>query len=236
MSGVPILFVDQDLLVINKPAGLLSLPDGYDQSLPHLKTAISQDYGEPWIVHRLDRETSGVMVLARNAEAHKALNSQFESRQVKKVYAALVIGRPDWEQKSLRLPLRVNTGKRHRTAVDPVHGKKAITHIRVAERLVSYSLLEARPETGRRHQIRAHLAHEGYPIACDELYGNQIKILRSDVIKDREGEKNLTEPVLYRTALHARLIEFFHPSDRKLMNFEAPLPADIQSLLILLRA
>lgn len=236
MSGVRILFTDQDLLVINKPAGLLSIPDGYNQSLPHLKSALSPDFGNLWIVHRLDRNTSGVMVLARNEEAHQSLNSQFESRQVKKVYTALVIGRPEWEQKSLRMPLRINVGRNHRTAVDRVRGKEAITHVAVTERLERYCLLEAKPETGRRHQIRAHLAHEGYPIACDGLYGNQINILQSEVNSDREGETNLAEPVLSRTALHARSIEFFHPSDRKLMNFEAPLAADIQHLLELLRS
>lgn len=235
MTGVPIFFVDQDLLVIDKPAGLLSLPDGYDQSLQHVKSVFTQDFGELWIVHRLDRDTSGVMVLARNAEAHKSLNSQFESRKVNKIYTALVIGRPEWEQKSLRLPLRINVGRRHRTAVDLDRGKEAITHVTVTERLLDYCLVEAKPETGRRHQIRAHLASEGYPIACDGLYGNQFNILLSDVNIDREGDTNPTEPVMNRIALHARSIEFFHPSFRQLLNFEAPLPADIQHLLKLLR-
>src|SRR5512136_1995664 len=116
---VPILYIDDVLLVINKPAGLPSLPDGYDPAAPHVRSLLEPYFGRIWIVHRLDRGTSGVLLLARSAEAHRALNTQFDQRQVRKTYHALIVGSPDWEVKTVDLPLRADVGHKHRTAVDP---------------------------------------------------------------------------------------------------------------------
>ena len=232
MTDIPILWSDQDLLVINKPAGMLSLPDGYDPSLPHVKSVLSPIYGDLWIVHRLDRETSGVMVLAYNADAHQGLNTQFQNRVVKKVYLALVLGCPDWDQKIVQLPLRTNVGRRHRTIVDRDEGKHSETRFDVLERFMDFCMIEARPGTGRRHQIRAHLSSEGYPIACDSLYGPR----QTDFAVHFQGEINPGEPVMERTALHASSIVFTHPGSGQRCQIEAPLARDMHLALRLLRS
>jgi len=219
---IPILYCDDVLLAIDKPAGLRSLPDGYDPSAPHVRSLLEPYFGRLWIVHRLDRGTSGVLLLARSAEAHRALNRQFDHRQVKKVYHALVAGSLDWEVKTLDLPLRIDVGHKHRTAIDPVRGKPALTHLRVLERFAGYALVEAIPETGRTHQIRAHLAALGYPLLGDDLYG-------SPPVSE-------ADPPISRLALHALLLNIEHPVLHTKLHFKAPYPQDFARALELLRS
>jgi tRNA pseudouridine32 synthase/23S rRNA pseudouridine746 synthase len=218
---IPILYRDDVLLVINKPSGLPSLPDGYDPSAVHVRSLLEPHFGRVWIVHRLDRGTSGVLLLARSAEAHRALNSQFDQRQVSKVYHALVYGSPKWESRTVDLSLRVDVGHKHRTAIDARRGKPAVTHLRVLERLGAFSLVEAIPETGRTHQIRAHLAALGYPLLADELYG-----------RSPEGDQ---PPGLGRLGLHAFQLEIEHPLQHTRLHFEAPYPEDFTQALEQLR-
>jgi tRNA pseudouridine32 synthase/23S rRNA pseudouridine746 synthase len=209
---VPILYRDEALLVIDKPAGLPSLPDGYNPGAVHVRSLLEPHYGRVWIVHRLDRGTSGVLLLARTAEAHRALNQQFDQRQVTKVYHALVNGSPDWREKTVDLPLRIDVGHKHRTAVDPARGKPAVTHLRVLERFAGCTLVEAVPETGRTHQIRAHLAALGHPLVADELYA-------SDPVGDSPA-------IMPRLGLHARRLTLSHPILHSILRFEAPYPED----------
>lgn len=219
MSLIPeILFRDEALLVINKPAGLLSLPDGHDPTKPYLKSVLAPEFGRLWIVHRLDRETSGVMVLARNEEAHRVLNDQFSNRQVSKTYHALLTGNPDWDEKTVDLPLRSDVGRRRRTIVDHEKGKEAITHFRVLERLDNGALVEAHPKTGRRHQIRVHLYSLNHPVLSDPLYGS--------------GERS---PLINRLALHAFSLSFKHPQTVERVVYESPDPDDFDFELQSLR-
>jgi tRNA pseudouridine32 synthase/23S rRNA pseudouridine746 synthase len=220
-SPLPVLFIDETFLVINKPAGLSTLPDGYDPAAAHVRSLLEPHFGRVWIVHRLDRGTSGVLLLARSAEAHRALNQQFDQRQVTKLYHALVNGSPDWEAKTVDLPLRINVGHKHRTAVDSMRGKPAVTHLRVLERLAGYTLVEAIPETGRTHQIRAHLAALGHPLVADELYGSS------------PAGDALT--VMPRIGLHARQLTVEHPILHSILRFEAPYPEDFAQALEQLR-
>ena len=212
LSPIPILYSDDVLLVIDKPAGLPSLPDGYDPAAPHVRSLLEPHFGRLWIVHRLDRGTSGVLLLARSAEAHRALNTQFDQRQVSKIYHALVNGIPDWEAKTVDLPLRTDVGHKHRTAIDPARGKPAVTHLRVLERFADYTLVEAIPETGRTHQIRSHLAAVGYPLLADALYGS------SPVVN--------IPAIMPRLGLHARELVLSHPVLHSILHFEAPYPED----------
>jgi 23S rRNA pseudouridine955/2504/2580 synthase/23S rRNA pseudouridine1911/1915/1917 synthase len=175
------------------------------------------------------------MVLARSAFAHRQLNTQFQERQVKKSYLALVVGDPAWERIVIDQPLRENVGRRHRTVVDQQNGKPSVTRLKVLDRFGRYCLIEASPETGRRHQIRAHLSAEGFPIAGDSLYGSKTEILRSDIDHNFPGELQSGEPLLKRPGLHARSIELVHPITHKHSHFEAPYPRDIMLILDILR-
>jgi RluA family pseudouridine synthase len=213
-----VIYSDHAILVVDKPAGLLALPDGFDPALPYLTQRLEPEYGKLWIVHRLDRETSGVMVLARSAQAHRDLNTQFEQREVKKIYHALVNGEPGWEETVCDLPLRAGAGRRKRTVAGP-GGKPALTRFQVLERFGNAALVEARPETGRTHQVRAHLYALGYPILGDALY----------TLPDQVGSR------INRLMLHAFSLAFRHPSTGESISFEAPYPADFTKAIEHLR-
>jgi RluA family pseudouridine synthase len=213
---ISVLHADEVLLVVSKPAGLLSLPDGYDPALPHLRSLLEPAWGRLWIVHRLDRDTSGVLALARSAEAHRALSLQFQKRRTEKIYHALVWGLPAWDEITLEMPLRPNTGRRKRTAVDETRGLPARTEVRVLRRMEVRALVEARPRTGRRHQIRAHLYAAGHPVVGDPLYGRGSP---------------LQIPGLSRLGLHAYSLGLQHPRTGRFVTFQAPYPPDFEQAL-----
>jgi tRNA pseudouridine32 synthase/23S rRNA pseudouridine746 synthase len=222
-----IIYADEAILVVNKPVGLLSLQDGYDKSIPHLSRVLALDYGRIWMVHRLDRETSGVMVVARSAEAHRLLNDQFKTRQVTKHYHALVIGAPPWEEKELDVTLRKDGDRQHRTTIDP-RGKPSRSSFKVVERFYGVTLIDASPHTGYTHQIRTHLAYLGFPLLGDALYGKQ------DAAQGA-APAGLAQPVIHRVALHALCITFIHPTTLTPTPFSAPYPLDFTSAVEQLR-
>jgi len=213
-----ILFKDDHLIVANKPAGLAVMPGGWEPGQSSLREQLEAEHGRLWVVHRLDRITSGVIVLARSAEVHRALNSLFETRAVDKIYHALTHGVPSWDERTARHPLRVNVGHSHRTAVDHRRGKPSATQLRVLRRFAEAALVEAHPETGRTHQVRVHLSALGFPLLADELYGAP------------PGR------VIARPALHALSLAFAHPVGGEALVFEAPYPDDFAGALTALRA
>jgi RluA family pseudouridine synthase len=208
-----IIHEDSQIIVINKPAGLSVLPDGWEKDSDYLVKQMEEKYGRIFIVHRLDKITSGVMVFARDAETHRALNIQFETHQAQKTYHAILEGNPKWEEKVVKYPLRSNVGHKHRTVVDDKNGKPSETHFRVIKRYEEAALVEAKPMTGRTHQIRVHAYAMGYPLVEDVLYG----------ARDQYG--------LPRPMLHAQSLSFLHPSTNERVKFSAPHPSDFEEAL-----
>jgi RluA family pseudouridine synthase len=213
------LFQDQDLLVIDKLAGLLSVPDGYEPDLPHLRGILEPTYGELWMVHRLDKETSGVMVLARNAEAHQKLNHVFKDRQVDKLYHCLVYPTPSWREMDIQLPLKVNADRKHRTRVDST-GKTARSICTVQKSYSLGALIEIRILSGITHQIRAHLREFQLGILGDTLYGAGLP------------EQPFQVP---RMMLHARSLTFPHPTTGEKFYFTANYPDDFRQAYTMLK-
>ena len=221
-----IIYKDGYLLVIDKPAGLPVLPDGWEKDAPYLVKMLEEEYGKLWIVHRLDKITSGVMVFARDAETHRTLNIQFEARQAEKVYHAIVEGIPQWNEKIAKHPLRINVGHKHRTGVSDKYGKPSETRFKVIKRYQArpeqgrrdLALIEARPVTGRTHQIRVHAYALGHPLLGDTLYG--------------ASETHL----IARPALHAHSLTFTHPQSGARQTFLAERPQDFVQTLELLNS
>jgi RluA family pseudouridine synthase len=228
---IQVLYQDSSLLVINKPAGLATLPDGYDSTLPHVKSLLELQFGRLWIVHRLDKNTSGILLLARTAVAHRSLNSQFEQHKIIKIYHVLVVGSPGWDEKAIDLPLRSNGDRQHRTVVDTRHGKPALTDFKILERFGNYSLLQAAPETGRTHQIRAHLLAVGLHILGDKLYG-----LLPTSGESPAFSQELLLPWTHGIALHAWSVELAHPLTGETLEFNAPYPELWNEVLAVLRS
>jgi len=230
-----IVYYDETLLAVNKSAGLPALPDGYNPDAPHVKSLLEPYYGHLWIVHRLDRQTSGLMLLARSPQAHRALNDQFQSHQVNKTYHALIVGDPLWDGTVIDLPLRPDGDRRHRTVVDQSRGKPALTDLRLLERFGCFSLVEAAPRTGRTHQVRAHLSAAGFPIVCDSLYGGGQRLVTFPEAAGSGGSAAAGAGLLERMGLHAWSLEFQHPVTRSHMRLEAPYPSDFERTLAVLR-
>jgi 23S rRNA pseudouridine1911/1915/1917 synthase len=234
-----IIYEDDDLIIINKPADLVVHPARGNRhgtlvnALAHYSSELSTGLGEfrPGVVHRLDRNTTGVMVITKNDIAQWKVARQFENRTIKKEYLAVVHGTPDLTADKISAPLGIHPKVREKYAIRPEIGKEAVTFYQVLEQFRGYSLIKCFPKTGRTHQIRVHLSHIKHPIVGDDMYGG--KLVYPWQLKD--AAPAVEEPVIARCALHASTIEFKHPTTGQVVKFEAPLPDDMNHLLDLLR-
>ena len=248
--ALDLIYEDDAIAVVNKPPGMVVHPAKGHWS-GTLASALVHHFGQlseiggatrPGIVHRLDRDTSGVLVVAKTDEAHANLAEQFQARTVRKEYLAIVSGCPDRDRDQIDFPIGDHPSQRERKALRADHSssREAQTFYEVEQRFKGMALLRAFPKTGRTHQIRLHLAHIGCPVLCDKLYGGRSRLTAGE-LRSFSREKALAadfadaDVLLERQALHAHRLCFAHPTRGDAVEFEAPLHADMAQLLLILR-
>jgi 23S rRNA pseudouridine1911/1915/1917 synthase len=225
-----IIFENDQFIVVNKPPGLLSIPDREGKEIS-LKQLLQQKYGQIYTVHRLDRETSGIIVFAKDADMHKFLSQAFEERSVEKYYLGIVNGLLPEKAKTIDAPIMEHAVKRGLMIVHK-KGKPAVTDYEVLEEFGKFSLLQFRIHTGRTHQIRVHMQYVGHPLVCDELYGDGLPVRVSSFKRNFKLSKYEEEekPILSRVGLHAARLVFTDMAGKQ-YELEAPLPKDMRALL-----
>lgn len=228
-----ILFQNDQFIAVNKPSGLLSIPDRLGQELS-LKDILKERFASIYTVHRLDRDTSGIIVFAKSEESHKQLSQLFEGREMEKYYQGLVYGIPVNDSGNIDAPIMEHPGKTTRMMTH-AKGKISSTDYTVLESFRLFSWMEFRIHTGRTHQIRVHMQHIGHPIVCDETYGEAKPILLSTLKKNFKLAKIAEEekPILSRLALHSHRLKFNLNGED--FDLEAELPKDLRAVLQQLR-
>lgn len=245
-----IIFEDESMIAIDKPPGMVVHPAKGNWS-GTLASALAfhfqnlSDVGgptRPGIIHRLDRDTSGVILIAKSNAVHMMLSEQFEHRTIEKEYVAIVVGKLQLDRDVIRQPIGPHPYQRDKMAIRRDHpdSKDSETRYEVIERFPGFALVKVEPKTGRTHQIRVHLDYVGAPVLCDRLYAGHSQITRGE-IRRRLALKlppnpNDDEVLLQRQALHARRIHFTHPLNGMSVTLESPLPADIQATVDMLRS
>lgn len=244
---IPILFHDETLLALEKPAGLLTSPDRYDPNRPNLMKLLHRDIerAAPWAreraitylanAHRLDFETSGVILLACNKPALVSLANEFGNDKPLKRYQAIVQGSPEEDEFETNAKLAPHPVKIGTIRVDPKRGKKSATRFKVLERFGGFTLLECYPLSGRTHQIRVHLQHLRLPLVGDQLYGGQPLCLSQIKPGYRPKKSRAEQPLLGRVALHASELQIRHPRTGQVIQIQSELPHDFSVTLKYLR-
>ena len=206
-TGLGIVFHDDDILVLNKPSGLLSVPGKSSEHRDSMETRALAEFPDARVVHRLDRGTSGVMVFALNAKTHRQLGLQFEKRQTGKEYVALVQGTIKESHGIISQPLRTDWYNRPKQMIDFVLGREAVTHWQILDRKHEFTRILLQPKTGRSHQLRVHMQEMGHPILGDQFYSNEKEAARYD-----------------RLMLHAQTLTLRHPKTGEQETFTVPCP------------
>jgi 23S rRNA pseudouridine1911/1915/1917 synthase len=229
-----VIYIDDDILIADKPSGLTVIPERFNTTKPSLQSILEAKHGKLWVVHRIDRETTGIVCFARNEAAHKDLSKQFEGREVEKIYKVIVSGRMEGTAGEIDSPIMERPNKLGTMMVHP-KGKESLTLFEVEEQFRSCALLRVEIKTGRTHQIRIHFASAGHPLLVDSIYSKNESFLLSSIKKKYKQSDEEERPVMSRLTLHAFFLKIIHPSTREQMTFTSPLPHDMDTLLKLLR-
>lgn len=231
-NNTEILFEDEYMIAVNKPAGVLSIPDRFNADIPNLIGQLKKANPEILPVHRLDKFTTGINLFAKDTESHKALSAIFESRDIEKYYHAIVDGSPQPESGRIDVPLAESTVTRGKMLVHQ-RGKPSTTDYKIIKSYRHFSHIYLRIFTGRMHQIRVHMQYLGNPLIVDTLYGNRDAFFLSEIKhkKFNLGKFDEERPLLSRQPLHASRLVFDHPFTEQKVEIEAPLPKDMQAVL-----
>lgn len=229
-SSLEIIFEDENIIVVNKPGGLLSIPDRFDPSKKNVFDLLFQSINPLFVVHRIDKDTSGTIVFAKTASSHQILNDAFQNRQVEKSYLAICHGKPDPIKGFIDARIAHSAANDGRMTIHP-KGKEALSFYNCLKTWKQFSLIECQPETGRTHQIRIHLKHISCPIVADPMYGRESALYIQDIKSKARFGKNEDEkiPLIARTALHAQRLKF-RMFDQEL-EFECPIPKDMRAVI-----
>lgn len=235
-TAIGILFEDEYLLFVNKPSGIASIPERNGERSKSLVGKLEETLGALWIVHRIDKQTSGVICFAKTEETHKALNELFQNRKVEKEYLAIVKGSMLEQEGMIDEALAPNPARPGTMKVF-AKGKEALTTFIVEENFRHAACLCVKIHTGRMHQIRVHLKHIGHPLLVDEIYANSKSFHISSVMKNfkRNTDNEEERPSISRLTLHAAKLTLEHPVTKEKLAIIAPLSKDLETLLKLLR-
>jgi 23S rRNA pseudouridine1911/1915/1917 synthase len=231
-----IIYQDDHVVVVQKPSDLLTIPHRFESQQPSVSRYLTDKFGKIFIVHRLDKETSGLVVFAKNEDAHRHLSIQFEKKEAQKIYLALLDGLLHDDEGRIDKSIGEHPSIAGKMMISR-EGKPSLTLFKTIERFKHFSLVEADIKTGRTHQIRIHFQSIGYPMAVDSVYGRRAALFISD-IKARSKQGKFTEeptPLMARTSLHAHKLTFTHPLSNEVVSFESELPKDFRATLAQLR-
>jgi len=229
-SNINIIFEDENYLFINKEAGMLSIPDRYNHNLPNLKKILEDKYGNIFVVHRLDKDTSGIILFAKNADAHKYANDLFENHEIERLYHVFVKGAFPADYLEIDIPLLTDAAEKGKI-IPSARGKYALTKVTLIEKYRFVSLLECNLVTGRQHQIRVHLAAIGHPLLVDSLYSDNNEFYLSTIKRNYNTREDYEEkPLINRLSMHAHSLKFYDRFTNKEINIVADYHKDFEIL------
>ena len=230
-NKLEILFDDEHLIAVNKTADMLTIPDRYNAKIPNLQNILTTKYDEIFTIHRLDKGTSGVVLFAKDAETHKAMNALFQEQEIEKIYDAVTDGYFSEEPIEIDIPLMTDPNKKGRT-IPSARGKASLTKAKLVKQYKHCALLKCMLVSGRPHQLRVHMSAIGTPLLVDSFYGKRTEFFVSEFKKRFKLKKRTEElPLISRQTMHASSLKFNHPVSGDEVLIEAPYPKDFRALI-----